>query len=153
MIGFTLILLSVCQCGMWLNSSRRKCTVEKSQTNVNQSDYASSQAGNLKRHLKIHSGEKPNKCNQCNYKLILGPLCYFLASLGFSLPSLEPLNAEWESTTLTTTLQKQDKTWEQSVHTAFPPKPSWSAVEPSLGWWKLKLSFYQQVGLPLVSEW
>ena len=67
MIGFTLILLSVCQCGMWLNSSRRKCTVEKSQTNVNQSDYASSQAGNLKRHLKIHSGEKPNKCNQCNY--------------------------------------------------------------------------------------
>ena len=50
--------LSECHCGMWLNSSRRKCTVEKSQTNVNQSDYASSQAGNLKRHLKIHSGEK-----------------------------------------------------------------------------------------------
>ena len=38
--------------------------------------------------------------------------------------SSTPLNAEWESTTLTTTPQKQDKTWEQSVHTAFPPKPS-----------------------------
>jgi uncharacterized Zn-finger protein len=30
----------------------------------NQCDYASSQAGVLRRHLKTHSGEKPNKCNK-----------------------------------------------------------------------------------------
>ena len=32
-----------------------------------QCDGASSQAGNLRRHLKTHSGEKPNKCNQCDF--------------------------------------------------------------------------------------
>ena len=31
----------------------------------NQCDYASSHAGNLRQHLKIHSGEKSHKCNQC----------------------------------------------------------------------------------------
>ena len=33
----------------------------------NQCDYASSQAGNLKAHLKTHSGERSYKCNQCDY--------------------------------------------------------------------------------------
>ena len=33
----------------------------------NQCDYASSRAGHLRKHLKMHSGEKPNKCNQCDY--------------------------------------------------------------------------------------
>ena len=33
----------------------------------NQYDFASSQAGYLRKHLKTHSGEKTNKCNQCNY--------------------------------------------------------------------------------------
>ena len=29
--------------------------------------FASSQAGDLMRHLKTHSGEKTNKCNQCDF--------------------------------------------------------------------------------------
>ena len=33
----------------------------------NQCAYASSYAGNLKKHLKTHSGEKSNKCNQCDF--------------------------------------------------------------------------------------
>ena len=33
----------------------------------NQCDYASSRAGNLRKHLKTHNGEKPNKCNQCDF--------------------------------------------------------------------------------------
>ena len=33
----------------------------------NQCDYASSWTGNLRAHLKVHSGEKSNKCNQCDY--------------------------------------------------------------------------------------
>ena len=33
----------------------------------NQCDFVSSRAGDLRRHLKTHSGEKPNKCNQCDY--------------------------------------------------------------------------------------
>ena len=32
-----------------------------------QCDFASSQAGNLRMHLKTHSGEKSNKCNQCDF--------------------------------------------------------------------------------------
>ena len=34
----------------------------------NQCDYASSQAGHLRRHLKTHSGEKSHKCIECDYK-------------------------------------------------------------------------------------
>ena len=33
----------------------------------NQCDYASSQAGHLRRHLKTHNGEKTNKCNRCYF--------------------------------------------------------------------------------------
>ena len=40
------------------NTQRRKC---------NQSDFAYIQAGNLRTHLKAHSGERLNKCNQCDY--------------------------------------------------------------------------------------
>ena len=32
-----------------------------------QCNYASSQAGHLRTHLKTHSGEKSNKCNKCDY--------------------------------------------------------------------------------------
>ena len=33
----------------------------------NQCDFASFQAGDLRRHMKMHSGEKSNKCNQCDF--------------------------------------------------------------------------------------
>ena len=33
----------------------------------NQCDYASSQTGHLITHMKTHRGEKLNKCNQCEY--------------------------------------------------------------------------------------
>ena len=33
----------------------------------NQCDFPSSQADDLRRHLKTHSGEKSNKCNQCDF--------------------------------------------------------------------------------------
>ena len=33
----------------------------------NQCDYVSSNTSHLRRHLKIHSGEKSNKCNQCDF--------------------------------------------------------------------------------------
>ena len=33
-------------------------------------DYASSQAGDLRKHLKMHSGEKSNKCNQCDFACV-----------------------------------------------------------------------------------
>ena len=32
-----------------------------------QCDFASSRAGNLRTHLKTHSGEKTVKCNQCDF--------------------------------------------------------------------------------------
>ena len=34
-----------------------------------QRDYASSRAGDLRKHLKMHSREKSNKCSQCNVTL------------------------------------------------------------------------------------
>ena len=38
--------------------------IEVKNTNkFNQCDFASSQAGNLRKHLKTHRGEKTNKCN------------------------------------------------------------------------------------------
>ena len=39
---------------------------EKS-NNCNQCDFASVRAGDLNTQLKRHSGEKSNKCNQCDY--------------------------------------------------------------------------------------
>ena len=33
----------------------------------NQCDFASSRASNLRTHMKTHSGENSNKCNQCGY--------------------------------------------------------------------------------------
>ena len=45
----------------------RKTNNRDKSMKCNQCDYASSQAGNLRRHLKTHSGEKTKKCNQCDY--------------------------------------------------------------------------------------
>ena len=43
-----------------------KHTVDKSQTNAT-NVTASSRAGHLRTYLTMHSGEKLNKCNQCEY--------------------------------------------------------------------------------------
>ena len=40
---------------------------EEKSNECNQCDYASSEAGSLRMHLKTHSGEKTNKCNQCDF--------------------------------------------------------------------------------------
>ena len=36
----------------------------------NQCDYASVQKDDLRKHLKMQSGEKPNKCNQCDFGFV-----------------------------------------------------------------------------------
>ena len=47
---------------MWLEKRHKE-----KQNNRNRGDFASTTAGNLRRHLKTHSGEKSHKCNQCEY--------------------------------------------------------------------------------------
>ena len=42
-------------------------TNEVKSNECNQCDFASIEAGNLKKHLETHSGEKPNKCSQCDF--------------------------------------------------------------------------------------
>ena len=45
----------------------------------NECNYASSQAGDLRKHLEKHSGEKSNKCNECKLAL------YWASNLGTHL--------------------------------------------------------------------
>ena len=40
----------------------------------NQCDFACSDPSSLCQHLKIHSGKKPNKCNQCDMQVIWGQI-------------------------------------------------------------------------------
>ena len=47
---------------MWLEKRHKE-----KQNNRNRGDFASTTAGNLRRHLKTHSGEKSHKCNQCDF--------------------------------------------------------------------------------------
>ena len=43
---------------------KKKAKISK---NCNQCEYASSRTGDLRDHLKTHSGEKSNKCSQCDF--------------------------------------------------------------------------------------
>ena len=44
----------------------KTCSGEKS-NKCKQCDFKNAHSGNLRRHLKTHSGEKSNKCKQCDY--------------------------------------------------------------------------------------
>ena len=45
----------------------KKTTENVTKSNkCNQCDFASPKAGDLRRHFKIHAGEKSKKCNQCD---------------------------------------------------------------------------------------
>ena len=48
---------------IWMKSTVNVIRSKK----CNQCHYASSQTGDLRRHLKTHSREKPIICNWCNY--------------------------------------------------------------------------------------
>ena len=50
-----------------IKAHMRKTKPSKDSKKCNQCGFISSRAGNLRRHMKIHSGEKSNKCNQCDY--------------------------------------------------------------------------------------
>ena len=47
--------------------SMRETEGREKSNKCNQCAYASYHAGDLRKHLKIHTGEKTNKCNQCDY--------------------------------------------------------------------------------------
>ena len=51
------------------NVKNMKKTIDNVMKSIkcNQCEFASSQEGDLRRHLKTHSGEKSNKCSQCDY--------------------------------------------------------------------------------------
>ena len=81
--GYAISLLANCNFVIISPQSCNQCEFSSSQTGdlrrhlkvhsgeksnkCNQCVYASSRAGHLRRHLKVHSGEKPNKCNQCEF--------------------------------------------------------------------------------------
>ena len=46
---------------------RKSYNEEENSNKCNQCNYVSSCAGDLRGHLKTHSGEKSHKCNQCNF--------------------------------------------------------------------------------------
>ena len=53
---------------MQKNFSERIANVQRKKSNTcNLCDYASSHAGHLRTHMKMHSGEKSNNCNQCDF--------------------------------------------------------------------------------------
>ena len=53
---------------MQKNFSERIANLQREKSNkCNLCDYASSHAGHLRTHMKMHSGEKSNNCNQCDF--------------------------------------------------------------------------------------
>ena len=47
--------------------SMRETEGREKSNKCNQCAYASYHAGDLRKHLKTHSGEKSDKCNQCDF--------------------------------------------------------------------------------------
>ena len=61
------VWLLVVKCKEYSKTHLKIHTGEKS-NKCHQCDFTTIQTGNLKRQLKIHTGEKLNKCNQCDYE-------------------------------------------------------------------------------------
>ena len=53
----------------WASNLRKHLIMHsgKKPNKCNQSNYALFNAGDLRKHLKTHCGEKSNKCNRCDY--------------------------------------------------------------------------------------
>ena len=52
---------------MDIDQSKNYLNDDKTARKCNQCEYTFPWASDLRRHLKIHNGEKLNKCNQCDY--------------------------------------------------------------------------------------
>ena len=57
----------VCLWILWGRQFEDENTQWKKSNKCNQCEYASFQAGSLKKHLKRHHADKVNKCNQCDF--------------------------------------------------------------------------------------
>ena len=54
------------------STNEEEDTNRKKPHKCNQCNYSSTQAACLRRHFKTHTGEKLNKCNQCEKGIYLG---------------------------------------------------------------------------------
>ena len=63
------IKCNLCDSAIFVGNFGRHLKIHSGQKShkCDQCDYASVHASNLRKHLKTHSGEKAYKCNQCNY--------------------------------------------------------------------------------------
>ena len=69
------------------NGMLRCCKMEKMHLKCNQCYFTSTNTGNLKRHLKRHSGENQKKCSQCDFTSYQEGLRYICKSTALKSPT------------------------------------------------------------------